>query len=70
MSNANLYNSAFLRLSATKYYALLELLSPVNQATMLSTIVMLSLSKHLYSPVEWLNNGAVEMLRQAQHDNR
>jgi hypothetical protein len=29
---------------------------------------MLSLSKHLYRTVERLFDGAVEMLRQAQHD--
>ncbi len=29
---------------------------------------MLSLPKHLARLVEWLSNGASEMLRQAQHD--
>jgi hypothetical protein len=31
---------------------------------------MLSLSKHLYRTVAMPLNGAVEMLRQAQHDRR
>jgi hypothetical protein len=31
---------------------------------------MLSLSKHLYRTVEKPLDGAVEMLRQAQHDKR
>jgi hypothetical protein len=31
---------------------------------------MLSLSKHLYRTIERHCNGAVEMLRQAQHDDR
>jgi len=31
---------------------------------------MLSLPKHLYRTVEQQYNGAVEMLRQAQHDSR
>jgi hypothetical protein len=34
----------------------------------LRTFVMLSLSKHLYRTVEKPLDGAVEMLRQAQHD--
>jgi len=44
----------------------LEVLAAIKQLK--RTLVMLSLPKHLYRTVERLSNGAVEMLRQTQHD--